>query len=86
MPDAEVWQNASADGAVIVSKDKDFLDLAAVRGTPPLVLIVGVGNASTSTLLQLLDAAWPALLAELARGDASIVTLERDRIVVLRRP
>jgi len=44
-----------------------------------------VGNASTSTLLKLLDAAWPALLAELARDDASVVTLERDRIVVLRR-
>ena len=35
--DAWPWQGARADGAVIVSKDKDFLDLAAVRGTPPLV-------------------------------------------------
>lgn len=85
MPDAEVWQKASADDAIIVSKDKDFLDLAAVRGTPPLLLFVGAGNASTSTLLQLLDAAWPALAVELARDDASVVMLERDRIVVLRR-
>lgn len=44
-----------------------LLDLAALRGTPPLVLIVGVGNASTPALLQLMNEAWPTLLAELAR-------------------
>lgn len=56
MPDAEIWRLAAAEGAVVVRKDKDFLDLTAVRGTPPVVLLLGVGNASTQTLLRLLAA------------------------------
>ncbi len=85
MPDAEIWGNAAADDAIVVSKDRDFLDLAAVRGAPPVVFLVGVGNTSTADLLQRLDDAWPSLLVEFSRGDASVVILERDRIVVLRR-
>jgi predicted nuclease of predicted toxin-antitoxin system len=85
LPDAEIWRLAAAEEAVVVSKDKDFLDLAAVRGAPPVVLLLGVGNASTQTLLGLLDDAWPVLSAELGRDDAGVVMLERDRVAVLRR-
>ena len=85
MPDDEIWGHAAADGAVIVSKDNDFLDLAAVRGTPPIVLLIGLGNVSTADLLHLLDEAWPALSAELARPDAGVLALERERIVILRQ-
>jgi predicted nuclease of predicted toxin-antitoxin system len=85
MPDAEIWRLAAADGAIVVSKDKDFLDLAAVRGTPPVVFLLGVGNASTQTLLQLLGDAWGVLSAELAMENAGVVMLERERVVVLRR-
>ena len=60
-----------------------FLDLAAVDGTPPIVLLIGLGNASTSTLLGLLDDAWPVLSAELAKPDAGVVMLEPERIVIL---
>ena len=56
MPDAEIWRLAAAEGAVVVRKDKDFLGRAAVRGTPSVVLLLGVGNASTQTLLRLLAA------------------------------
>ena len=56
MPDAEIWRLAAAEGAVVVRKHKDFLDRAAVRGTPSVVLLLGVGNASTQTLLRLLAA------------------------------
>lgn len=82
MPDADIWRHAAADGSIVVSKDKDFLDLAAVRGAPPVVLLLGMGNASTSWLLQSLEIAWPVLSGELGREDAGVVMLERDRVVV----
>lgn len=85
MPDAEIWRYAAEDGSIVVSKDKDFLDLAAVHGAPPVVLLLGVGNASTQTLLELLDVAWPVLSEELNKRDAGVVILERDRVVALRR-
>lgn len=85
MPDGEIWHYAAGEGLTIVSKDKDFLDLAAVRGAPPMVLLIGLGNASTRDLLSLLDEAWPVLSTELSKSDAGVVMLERQRIVVVHR-
>ena len=68
------------------SKDRDSLDLAAVHGTPPIVVLIGLGNASTSTLLRLLDDAWPVLSAELSRPEAGVLMLEPERVVVWHRP
>ena len=85
MPDVEIWQHALRESRIIASKDRDFLDLASVRGAPPVVFLIGLGNASTSTLLELLSDAWPTVVAELASPRAGIVTLERTRIVVLHR-
>lgn len=85
MADSEVWRRAASEGSVIVSKDRDFLDLASVRGAPPIIFWVGIGNASTARLLELLSEAWPTVLSELAAPDAGVVMLERERIIVLRR-
>jgi predicted nuclease of predicted toxin-antitoxin system len=83
MPDAEIWAEAGSAGEAIVTKD--FLDFAAVRGSPPAVLLLAVGNASNRDLLERLEASWPVLLDELARPDACVVILERERVVVQRR-
>lgn len=84
LTDAEIWAHCLSAGAIIVSKDKDFLDLAAVRGTPPVVLLVTVGNASTASLLQELEFAWPTLMLELSLPEAGVIVLERGRLVVTR--
>jgi predicted nuclease of predicted toxin-antitoxin system len=31
MPDAEIWQRAGVEGSIIVSKDREFLDLVHRR-------------------------------------------------------
>ena len=85
MADADIWRRAAADASIIVSKDRDFLDLSAVHGAPPVVLHVAVGNISTTDLLGLLHRAWPLLLRELGRDDASVVTLGREHVTALRR-
>jgi len=85
LPDAEIWEYARREGLVIITKDRDFLDLAAVRGTPPKVLVIGLGNASTSTLLSALDDAFAPLLAQLDRTDVGVATLVPGRIEVIHR-
>ena len=45
--DAEVWAHARAAGLTLVSKDRDFVDLAVVRGVPPCVVWVQAGNQPT---------------------------------------
>lgn len=82
MADADIWRLAEADGTVVISKDRDFLDLAAVRGSPPILLVIALGNASTPSLLALPDVAWPMWSDELGKSDAGVVMLERARPTV----
>lgn len=45
--DERIWTIAKDDGVVIFSKDNDFLARALVRGHPPQVVQICMGNAST---------------------------------------
>ncbi len=52
--DREIWEHAREHGHVIVSKDSDFRQLAFLHGSPPKVVWLRVGNASTATVLQVI--------------------------------
>lgn len=45
--DPAVWRHAIEHGFVIVSKDEDFRQLAFLRGPPPKVVWVRLGNCTT---------------------------------------
>ena len=55
-PDEVVWQHARDHGFVIVTLDKDFADLALMRGTPPKVIWLRCGNSTVTAVEQLLRA------------------------------
>jgi predicted nuclease of predicted toxin-antitoxin system len=52
--DSRVWQLAREHGCLLVTKDEDFHRLSVLRGAPPKVVWVRVGNCSTATLVRLL--------------------------------
>jgi predicted nuclease of predicted toxin-antitoxin system len=52
--DEAIWQFAQEQAFVLVSKDDDFRNLALVRGAPPKVVWLDVGNASTSEITKIL--------------------------------
>lgn len=52
--DEVIFQAARKAGAVIVSKDSDFLERILRLGTPPQLLYVTCGNTSKVHLMQLL--------------------------------
>lgn len=52
--DPMVWQYAIAHGFTILSKDEDFHHLSFLRGAPPKVIGLNVGNCSTRKVAQLL--------------------------------
>lgn len=54
--DERIWELAKAGGFFIVTKDNDFLARALVRGHPPQVVQVRLGNASTRQIADLLCA------------------------------
>lgn len=54
--DEEVWTYARDHGLVVVSKDSDFLELSVLRGAPPKLVWLRVGNCTTAQLADVLRA------------------------------
>jgi predicted nuclease of predicted toxin-antitoxin system len=46
--DAAIWSYAGAHGYAVVTKDSDFVELAALRGPPPKVIWLNLGNVANS--------------------------------------
>jgi predicted nuclease of predicted toxin-antitoxin system len=67
--DAEVWRYASEREGIIVSKDEDFLYLAAGTETPARVLWVRIGNCRTVALLAHFGRVWLRIEAALKAGE-----------------
>jgi predicted nuclease of predicted toxin-antitoxin system len=75
--DERIWNLAKEEGFVIVTKDNDFLARALVRGHPPRVVHICVGNSSTQEIAELLA----ARSLEIER----FVTDNRQSVVMVRR-
>jgi predicted nuclease of predicted toxin-antitoxin system len=69
--DVEVWQYASANGFVLVSKDEDFTHMA-LRDSNARLIWVRVGNCRRVFLVELFRRLWPNLLERLESGDRFI--------------
>jgi len=46
--DDEIWEYARLNGLAIVSKDEDYNNLSVVRGAPPKVIWLQLGNCTTA--------------------------------------
>jgi predicted nuclease of predicted toxin-antitoxin system len=61
--DLAIWNYAVANGFTIVSKDADFQQRSLVRGHPPKVVWIRLGNCSTAAVDVLLRTRHADLLA-----------------------
>ena len=52
--DLELWDDARAHGCVIVTRDDDFSALSALRGHPPRVIKLTLGNSDNALVLAAL--------------------------------
>ena len=52
--DTEIWTYARENGLLIVTNDEDFLHLSALKGFPPKVLLLRMGNQSRKFVEQTL--------------------------------
>jgi predicted nuclease of predicted toxin-antitoxin system len=42
--DTEIWDYAAANGYMIVTQDSDFLNLFEIKGYPPKIVLLRIGN------------------------------------------
>ena len=73
-PDAAVWTYAQTADCIIVSKDADFSDMSVVRGLPPKVIWLRLGNCSTNDIEQTLRSAYTQITA--FANDVTVGVLE----------
>lgn len=52
--DNEIWKYAQTNGYTIVSKDSDFSEMSVLRGFPPKVIGILLGNCPTARIENLL--------------------------------
>jgi predicted nuclease of predicted toxin-antitoxin system len=71
--DAEVWAYAAMHAYTIVTKDADFTDMSVLRGFPPKVIWLRLGNCTTAAVETLLRNQQVAIQAFLA--DSTVGTL-----------
>jgi predicted nuclease of predicted toxin-antitoxin system len=72
--DEAVWSYARTHDYVIVTKDSDFSDAAVLRGVPPKVVWLRLGNCTTADVEQALRHAQRVL--EDLQADAGLGVLE----------
>jgi predicted nuclease of predicted toxin-antitoxin system len=74
--DSAVWNFARDNGFAIVSKDDDFRQLSFLHGAPPKVIWLSVANASTDTILRILNDRRSAIEAFESDPVESLLILE----------
>lgn len=67
--DREIWTEARALGAIMVSKDTDFVSLAGWGGR---LVRLRIGNCSNTELFAIVRAAWPDVIARLDEGETLV--------------
>ena len=67
--DLQIYQSARAGGAVIMTKDSDFITLLVEHGPPPQVIWITCGNTSNTHLRKILKESFSTALELLKQGE-----------------
>ena len=74
--DEAVWEYARLQGFIIVSKDNDFRQRSFLKGAPPKVIWLSVGNAGTEAISRLLRDSHARIATFVANEEESLLILE----------
>jgi predicted nuclease of predicted toxin-antitoxin system len=75
--DQEIFELAKAQGAIVITKDSDFVDLVYRLGSPPQIIWLTCGNTSNARLQEILSATLTQAL-ELLRAGETLVEISGD--------
>jgi predicted nuclease of predicted toxin-antitoxin system len=73
--DERVWELAIGHGCLLVSKDEDFHRLSVLRGAPPKVVWLRLGNCTTEAAAALLRRHKSALMLFADQDEATFLAL-----------
>lgn len=80
--DRDIWNLAVRESCVLVTRDEAFVSLSVVRGPPPKVVLLNVGNARTDAITRMMLGSAHAIGSFVAHPDSGFLALglaEADR-------
>ncbi|GHU12244.1 hypothetical protein FACS1894161_0040 [Spirochaetia bacterium] len=72
--DTEIWNFANQNGYIIVTQDSDFLHFFEVKGHPPKVVLIRMGNMNNIAMAELLISSKSAI-KDLDNGDYGLLEI-----------
>lgn len=70
--DTEIFNQAKAADAIVMTKDRDFVELLHRNGPPPRVIWLTCGNTSNANLKSLLSTHLPSALSLISNSTPLI--------------
>ena len=67
--DSPIFRAARAAGAVVMTKDRDFIEMLGRLGAPPKVIWMTCGNTSNTRLRDILSRKLPSGIVRLEGGE-----------------
>lgn len=74
--DVEIREIALVENRVIITKDKDFLDMYLVKGSPPKVVLIELGNCKNSLLLSYFRRNLDQIIKSMEKSDLGLLEWE----------
>jgi predicted nuclease of predicted toxin-antitoxin system len=73
--DWQVWMTAGSQGFALVTKDEDLPQLGLVKGHPPKIIWIRLGNCSTGQIESLIRWRAEAILEFMADENLTVLSL-----------
>ena len=75
--DQDIWDFAAAADFTIVTKDDDFRGLSLLRGAPPKVIWLVIGNCTTREILKVLTENDASIFSFIIEPSTALLTLRK---------
>jgi predicted nuclease of predicted toxin-antitoxin system len=73
--DIDIWNYARENNYCIVTKDADFNDISSVKGFPPVIVWVRIGNCTTNEIASVLKNNSDYIKKFMSEGKSGIIEL-----------
>ena len=74
--DIDVWRVAREAGYAIVTKDADFIEMALIKGWPPKIIRLDLGNVSNDVILACLRKHLPDIAEFLVSDHDGVLEID----------
>lgn len=80
LQDADIAKIAIEENRIIITKDSDFPDSFFLKGAPPRIIHLRLGNLRNRELTAFLETRW-SLIDDLLGQDSGMLVLSREQLI-----